>query len=210
MSGTGVIGAAGKFSILVDVSTLPDGTVTTTATLTLSGLTSVAGSTTAVKDTVIPGSVGLALLGYVGLAGLTSTPLTLTGDAGDFVDYYLAGASCWLEDTGNLDPATGKLTVQLNFTGCPDGVYPVVATQQDTAGNTSTVALSSPTMTLDTVVPVGSFTVNGAPSNTALTNNPADLAGDLVRRRRERLEPRTRLRRRRYHVVGLAVLHHRR
>ena len=172
VSGTGVIGATGKFSILIDVSTLPDGTVTATATLTLSGFTSAVGSTTALKDTVVPGSVGLALLGYVGLAGLTTTPLTLTGDAGDWVDYYLAGPSgCWLEDTGNLD-STGKLTVQINFTGCPDGVYPVTAIQMDSAGNFSPIVTSSPTMTLDTVVPVGSFTVNTAPSNTALTNNP--------------------------------------
>ena len=172
ISGTGVIGATGKFAILVDVSTLPDGTVTASATLTLSGLTSSAGSTTAVKDTVVPGSVGLAVLGYVGIAGLTTTPLTMTGGAGYFVDWYVAGTGCWLEDTGNLDP-TGKLTVQPNFTGCPDGVYQVVATQMDGYGNMSTVTLSTPTLTVDTVIPTGSFTVNGAASNTALTNNPS-------------------------------------
>jgi hypothetical protein len=171
VTGTGVVGATGKFAILADISTLPDGTVTASATLTLSGLTSAAGTTTAVKDTVVPGSVGLAVLGYVGIAGLTTTPLTMNGSAGYWVDWYVAGTGCWLEDTAYLDP-TGKLTVQPNFTGCPDGVYQVVATQMDGYGNMSSVALSTPTLTLDTVVPSGSFAVNGAPSNTALTNNP--------------------------------------
>ena len=36
----------------------------------------------------------------------------------------------------------------------------------------SPVNLSSPTLTLDTVPATGTFTVNGAASNTALTNNP--------------------------------------
>ena len=123
------------------------------------------------KDTVIPGSVGLALLGYVGLAGLTSTPLTMTGDAGDFIDYYLAGAGCWLEDAGNLD-STGKLTVRSTSPAVRTASIRSSRRSTDQAGNISTIVVSTPTMTLDTVVPTGSFTVNGAPSNTALTNNP--------------------------------------
>jgi hypothetical protein len=167
VSGAGVIGSGGKLSILVDVSSLPDGTVTATATLTLSGLTSAPGSTTSVKDTVIPGSVGLALPGYVGLAGIKTTALVLSGSAGYFVMYELDGPGGSIIDAGYFD-ATGKLVVFPDFTGYSDGVYQVSATQMDVAGNLSAVGLSTPTETLDTKPPTGSFT----PSAT-LTNNTA-------------------------------------
>src|SRR2546423_15263854 len=89
--GAGTVGADGKLSILVDVSTLSDGTVTTSATLTLGGLTSAAGATTVTKKTVIPGSVGLALAGYVGIAGRGGSPVTLSGAPGNYVVYELDG-----------------------------------------------------------------------------------------------------------------------
>jgi hypothetical protein len=172
VSGSGVIGAGGKLSLLVDLSGLADGTVTARATLTLGGLTSAAGTTTAVKYTVLPGSVGLAVLGYVGIAGRTSAPFTITGSAGNYVMYEIDGPGGSIFDDGYLDPHTGVLTLALNFTGYADGIYTVTATQMDKFGNVSAVSLSTPTLTLDTVPPVGSFTVNGAPSNTALTANP--------------------------------------
>jgi hypothetical protein len=172
VSGAGTIGATGKLSLLIDVSSLADGTVTATATLTLSGLTSAAGTTTSVKYTVVPGSVGLAVLGYVGIAGRASAPFTITGSPGNYVYYELDGPAGGIIDSGTLDPSTGVLSLALNFTGYVDGVYTVSAYQVDKFGNMSPVNLSSPTLTLDTVPATGSFTVNGAASNTALTNNP--------------------------------------
>jgi hypothetical protein len=173
VTGSGMIGAGGKLSLLVDVSTLPDGTVTATATLTLSGLTSAVGSTSAVKNTVIPGAVGLALPGYVGLAGRTSAPLTLSGGPGSYVIYELDGPVNSIFGDGYFDKTTGMLTLGVDFTGYVDGVYTVTAVQYDKYGNASVVGLSTPTLTVDSVAPTGSFTVNGAPSNTALTNNPS-------------------------------------
>ena len=173
ISGTGTIALNGEFSVLIDLSSLPDGTVTASATLTLSGLTSTAGTTTAVKNTVIPGAVGLALPGYVGLAGKTNAPLTLTGNPGNYVIYEIDGPTAPIISDGYFDKSTGLLVLGIDFTGYPDGVYTVSAVQYDKFGNASVVGLSTPTLTLDTVVPAGSFTVNAAPSNTALTNNPA-------------------------------------
>jgi len=170
--GSGIIGAGGKLSLLLDVSGLADGTVTARATLTLGGLTSAAGTTTAVKYTVLPGSVGLAVLGYVGIAGRSSAPLTISGNVGNYVMYEIDGPGGSLFDDGYLDLNTGVLTLSLNLTGYADGIYTVTATQMDKFGNVSAVSLSTPTLTLDTAPPVGSFTVNGAPSNTALTANP--------------------------------------
>jgi hypothetical protein len=166
VSGGGTTGADGKFSILVDVSPLSDGTVTASATLTLSGLTSAASSTTVTKKTVIPGSVGLALLGYVGIAGRSASPITLSGAPGNYVIYEIDGPSGGIIDDGFLD-STGQLTVWLNFTGYADGVYSVSATQFDSIGNMSAVQLSIPQLTLDTVLPTGTVT-----PSTTLTNNP--------------------------------------
>jgi hypothetical protein len=165
VSGGGVIGADGKLSLLVDVSTLADGTVTTSATLTVAGLTSLPGATTSTKKTVIPGSVGLALAGYVGLAGRTGSPVTFTGEAGNYVIYEIDGPGGSIVDDGFLD-TNGLLTVWVNFTGYTDGVYYVTATQYDRAGNASELQLSAPQLTLDTATPTGSFAA------TALTNNP--------------------------------------
>ena len=86
--------------------------------------------------------------------------------------YELDGPGGAIIDDGYLDKTTGVLILAINFTGYADGVYTVTASQMSTAGNISAVSLSTPTLTLDTVTPTGSFTVNGAPSNTALTNNP--------------------------------------
>ena len=173
VTGSGTIGAGGKLSLLVNVSTLLDGTLTATATLALSGLTSTAGTTTSVKYTVLPGSVGLAVLGYVGIAGRTTAPLTITGSPGNYVMYELDGPGGSIFGDGYLDPSTGVLTLSIDLTGYADGVYTVSATQEDRFGNISPVNLSTPTLTLDTVPPTGAFTVNGAASNTALTNNPS-------------------------------------
>jgi hypothetical protein len=137
----------------------------------VSGHTSAAGTTTSVKYTVLPGSVGLAVVGYVGIAGRASAPLTITGNPGNYVVYELDGPGGSLIDDGYLD-AAGVLRLSLNLTGYADGVYTVTASQYDHFGNISPVTLSSPTLTLDTVPATGSFLVNGAPSNTALTNNP--------------------------------------
>ncbi len=168
VSGTGVIDLTGKLSVLVDVSSLPDGTVTFSAKQTLSGLMSAAGSTTAVKNTVIPGSVGLAQPGYVGIAGIKTSSIVLNGTPGFYVIWELDGPGMPLTGDGFFD-ATGQLAATLDFTGNTDGVYYLSAYQQDpVVGNLSPVGMSTPTETLDTAPPTGDFT-----PSTTLTNNPA-------------------------------------
>jgi Ca2+-binding RTX toxin-like protein len=166
VTGSGTTRGDGKLSILVDVSTLSDGTVTASATLTLGGLTGAAASTTATKKTVIPGSVGLALAGYVGIAGRAGSPVTLSGAPGNYIVYEIDGPTAGIIDDGYLD-ATGQLTIWVNFTGYADGIYYVSATQFDNAGNMSEVQIAVPRLTLDTVLPTGT-----ALASTTLTNNP--------------------------------------
>ncbi|HMC71529.1 MAG TPA: Ig-like domain repeat protein, partial [Mycobacteriales bacterium] len=166
VSGSGLIGNDGNLSILIDVSSLTDGNVTATATLTLGGKTSAPGSTTAVKNTVVPGSVGLALPGYVGAAGIKTSSLVLSGNPGYYVYYELDGPSA-MADSGYFD-STGKFVVTLDFSSYPDGTYFVNTWQLDPYGNMSPVGLSTPTETLDTVAPTGGFSTSAT-----LTNNPA-------------------------------------
>ncbi|HVA29776.1 MAG TPA: hypothetical protein VMU58_00770, partial [Gaiellaceae bacterium] len=110
---------------------------------------------------------------YVGLLGHAAAALTLAGDPGNYVIYELDGPGGTIIGDGTLDATTGILTVPVDFSGYDDGVYEVTANQYSKAGNGSPVLLSTPTLTLDTVTPTGSFAVDGAASNTALTRNPA-------------------------------------
>src|SRR5262249_10938893 len=87
VSGSGLIHRDGKADFAVDLSSLADGTLTATARLSISGLTSAAGTTTSVKDTSLPASVGLALPGFVGLLGHAAAPVVLTGEPGDYVEW---------------------------------------------------------------------------------------------------------------------------
>jgi hypothetical protein len=85
--------------------------------------------------------------------------------------YELDGPVHSIFGDGYLD-ASGKLTVAVDFTGYADGVYNVSAQQMDAYGNESSVQLSTPTLTLDTVTPTGGFTTSAT-----LTNNPAITLG---------------------------------
>jgi hypothetical protein len=59
--------------------------------------------------------------------------------------------------------------IPLDFTGYSDGTYYVSAIQEDpVVGSVSPVGMSTPTETLDTAAPTGSYT-----PSTTLTNNPA-------------------------------------
>ena len=171
VSGSGTIGADGKVDFAVDVSSLADGTLTVTATLTLSGLTSAAGTTTTLKDTALPASVGLALPGYVGLASRAAAAVTLIGDPGNYIIYELDGPGGSIIRDGYLDSVTGKLTVTVDLTFYADGEYSVTANQYSRAGNASPVQLSTPTVTLDSVAPTGTVTA------TTLTNSQTVALG---------------------------------
>jgi hypothetical protein len=173
VSGSGVVGRDGKFALVVDVSSLVDGTLTVTAYLSVGSLRSATGRTTAVKDTSLPPSVGIALPGYIGLAGRAAAGVMLSGTPGNYVEWTVDGAGGTIIDSGTLDKVTGNLIAYVDFTGYADGVYSVTALQYNKAGNASPVEVSTPTLTLDTLPPTGSFTVNGAASNTALTKNPS-------------------------------------
>ena len=121
----------------------------------------------------MPPSLGIALPGYVGLLGRAAAPIVLTGVAGNYVEWTVDGPGGTIIDSGFLDKITGKLTVYPRLHGLQRQRLSVTALQFNKAGNSSPVDISTPTITLDTVAPTGSFTVNGAASNTALTKNPA-------------------------------------
>ena len=157
------------------------------------------------KNTVVPGSVGLALPGYVGLAGQTSATVTLTGSPGYWVSYELDGPNglALYGDGGGYLDASGNLTVTFNFVGYPDGVYTVAAQQVDKYGNWSAVQSSTPTLTLDTVTPTGSFTTSAIADE-----QPGDHADAQLRGRPHRRVPVPGLDERRLDVVGVAGVQH--
>ncbi len=126
--------------------------MTATATLTLGGKTSAPGSTSVVKNTVVPGSVGLAQPGYVGLAGIKTSSIVITGTPGLLrVMDELDGPGDPLTGDGYFD-STGQLVVTLDFTGYLDGVYTVSGYQEDPVEGSISYSLgtTTPTETLDT------------------------------------------------------------
>jgi Ca2+-binding RTX toxin-like protein len=171
VSGTGTIGLDGTLSATPDLTGLANGTLTVTATVSIAGHSSSPGTTTTTKDTVLPGSVGVALPGYVGSAGAATTQVVLNGDPGNYVEYSIYGPGGEIDDMGYLD-ALGHLVVTFDLTGYTDGIYTIVATQYNEAFNASAIEVAPYQLTLDTVAPTGSFTVNNAASNSAITNNP--------------------------------------
>ena len=119
VSGCGVIGIDGKLAVLFDVSTPPDGTLTATATLTSNGLTSAVGSTTVVKNTRFPGSLGIAQPGLSASPASGPRRSSLTGIAGNYVTWELDGPGYPLYRGRLPRLATGRLVVILDFTGFP-------------------------------------------------------------------------------------------
>ena len=173
VSGSGVIRSDGKVAFAVDLSSLVDGTLTATARLSVGGLTSAAGTTTAVKDTTLPPSLGIALPGYVGLLGSAAAPVAARRAPGNYVEWthrWPRRHDHRLRDARQGHRAAARLRRLHRVLGrhLLGHCRSVQQGGQLVAGEHLDADL-----TLDTLAPTGTFTVNGAASNAALTKNPA-------------------------------------
>ena len=117
ISGTGTIALNGEFSGPIDLSSLPDGTVTASATLTLSGLTSTAGTTTVIEHRH-PGRRRARGARIRRVRRQDEAPLTLTGNPGNYVMYELEARR--LDHLGRLlRKMTGMLALASISPGTP-------------------------------------------------------------------------------------------
>lgn len=114
-SGAGTTGVDGSLALLLDLSSLADGTLTATATEATAGGTSTAGTTSASKDTTPP---ALSLPGDLAVVA--------TGTAGSLVTY----AASSTEGAVSCSPPSGALF--------PIGTTAVTCSAVDVAGNRAT------------------------------------------------------------------------
>jgi hypothetical protein len=151
-SGSFTLDATGAGTGSADLSTLPDGPVTITVTLTdRAGNKGPAGSASTVKDTLPPPAPTVALDARDDSGSSASDYLTnvraprfvVTGTAGSMLTVYVNGVV---------------------YTGQPlaDGTYTVTATATDAAGNVSAAATAPKTLTIDTTPVTGTVTISGA------------------------------------------------
>ena len=163
VSGSGTVTAATQDVTGINVSTLPDGTLTYSVTLTdASGQTGAAATATATLQTVAPtGYTITANQSEIGSSAAASTGFTFAGaEVGDTYNYSIgsSGGGTAISGSGSVTSATESVT-GINVSSLSDGTLTFSVTLTDAAGNVGTAATA--TATLDTVAPTGySITAN--------------------------------------------------
>jgi hypothetical protein len=157
VTGSGAVTAANQSVAGIDVSTLPDGVLTFSVTLTgPGGATGPAATATATLDQTAPAGYAIEVMdAMVNLSKATSTGLALTGaEVGTVYHYTItsSGGGTPLTGSGTVTAATQSLT-GINVTSLPDGALTYSVTLTDAAGNTGTAATAVATM--DATAPRG-------------------------------------------------------
>jgi hypothetical protein len=165
VSGSKAIPASGKWNINANATSLKDGTLTLTVTLTDAAGNATTVTTTLFKDTIAPPAPTVAL-----------NPLD---DSGASNSDYVTNVTSPRFNVSAQSGAT--VTVYVNgvvYTGqqLASGSYTVTATATDAYGNVSTAGTAPKTLVVDTAVPTGSFTVSSAKTiNGQLATNSQTL-----------------------------------
>ena len=161
VSGTGVIGATGKFATTVDVSGWPDGTITVTATLTLNGKTTTLTTLTG-KNSVAPPAPTLTAPGYANIANETAYDVTVTGQVGSIANVVITDGGVPIANQANgmdMIGTTGSVVIEVDVSALADGPITISVTLTNGAGDSSATLL---TVTKDTIP--GPLTASVSPS----------------------------------------------
>ncbi|HEX9364911.1 MAG TPA: hypothetical protein VGA47_14140, partial [Candidatus Dormibacteraeota bacterium] len=145
VGGAGTVAGDGMMPAVLDLSGLSDGVLTFS-------FTSEDGTTvtsTALKSTAQPGSPGLSLPAYVGLGGIISASLTVSGQPETFAYLSVYDGTLWTDIAATLD-AGGVVTLNADISRLADGTLTVYASLTNPAGSMS---FSTSTLIKDTVAP---------------------------------------------------------
>ena len=149
VTGGGLMPGGGTFSTTVNVTSLADGTLTVSVTLTdPSGNTSAPGTASKLKDATPPAAPEVVLANVT--ASLTTVPLNITGEADASISYSITDGSSAVTGSG-LMPSGGTFSTTVDLSGLADGTLTASATLTDALGNTS--AAGTDTAQKDTVPP---------------------------------------------------------
>src|SRR5262249_34034836 len=132
--------------ISFDVTTLNDGTLTITATLTNQGSPSPPVSTTTFKDAAVPAAPTIGVPATVDSSGLTTFTVTIAGEPAATASWSIPDGLTTLSDVVALD-ATGHATVVTNVSTLVDGTLTTTVTLADAVGNVSAPASATTTKT---------------------------------------------------------------
>jgi hypothetical protein len=137
---------------------------------------------TGLLDTTVPAAPGVTLPATVGATTVSAVPLTVTGEANDFVSWAISDSRGQNTADGAFLSSGGTLSTTVDLSLFADGTITFMITQQDTAGNISAAttrtltkksgAPPAPTLTLPTYVNANnqgsvSFTISGEANDTA-------------------------------------------
>ena len=165
VTGNGTITSATQVVSGVDVSSLPDGTLTLSVTLTdPAGNTGTAATATRTKDTTPPSGYTVSIdQPFVNNANKAAMSFTFAGaevDSPTRATYAYtvssSGGGTPVTGNGSITSATQQVTT-VNVTGLGDGTLTLSVTLTDPAGNTGTAATA--TVTKDVVAPATTYTV---------------------------------------------------
>jgi|GEM_PF-1082115 len=157
VSGSGSVGSPGQQVSGIDVTGLPDGTLTLSVTLTDdSGNAGSAATDTAEKDAAVPSGYSVAFdQDPVGPADQASVSFTFASAeiAADYA-YTITSSSGGGSVTGSGTIATATDRIgSIDVSGLPDGILTLSVTLTDSGGNTGGAATD--TVTKDTTAPAG-------------------------------------------------------
>ncbi|MEE4247832.1 MAG: hypothetical protein V2I33_20735, partial [Kangiellaceae bacterium] len=168
VSNSGVIATATDQITGIDISGLPDGTITLSVTLTdTNGNTGSAATDTETKETVPPSGYSVTIdQSPINAGNDDSVSFTFAGaEVGATYNYTFtsSGGAGSVSNSGVIATATDQIT-GIDISGLPDGTITLSVTLTDTNGNTGTAATD--TETKETVAPTGySVTIDQSPIN---------------------------------------------
>jgi hypothetical protein len=149
----------GRLSLTVNLINLADGSITATATTIDNNGNATSSAVTITKDTVPPAAPVLSLPVYVNMGNRSSTPISVTGEVGATASVSVTDGTATVTGSG-LIGSTGSATIGLNLSALKDGTLTLTGNLTDATGNTGPGGAPA-TSLKDTVLPAGTFTING-------------------------------------------------
>jgi hypothetical protein len=178
VSGTGVIGATGKFGATVDLSGFLDGSITVTVTLTSGGKTTTLTGTMG-KDSVAPPAATVSAAPFANIATSPGYNVTVTGQAGSIANVVVSdGATPVVNYANGMDfvGSNGTVVIPVYLVNLLDGPLTISVTLTNGAGDSSATTL---VITKDTLPPTLSVATAPYVNNTNVTSFQITAFGEV-------------------------------
>src|SRR5713101_8303080 len=153
VTGSGVIGATGKFGTSLNVAGFPDGSIIVTVTLTFNGqVTTLTG--TLGKSSIAPPAPTIGASVWANIANSSIYNVTVNGQAGSIANVIISDSQLPIADQDNgMDfvASNGSIVVPVDVTSLVDGLITITVTLTNGSGNSYATTV---TVSKDTVAPV--------------------------------------------------------